>query len=81
MSDEIIRDAANVPDVTEEPSTMENTSATEEAVAAETADVQDDAPITADMEETGEPSAPVANYSEKTLAELVSLFEELGRNA
>ena len=60
---------------------MENTSATEEAVAAETADVQDDAPITADMEETGEPSAPVANYSEKTLAELVSLFEELGRNA
>ena len=53
----------------------------EEAVAAETADVQDDAPITADMEETGEPSAPVANYSEKTLAELVSLFEELGRNA
>ena len=53
MSDEIIRDVADVPEVTEETALMEN--APEESAAA-------------------------VNYSEKTLAELVALFEELGKN-
>lgn len=53
MSDEIIRDVADVPEVTEETALMEN--APEESDAA-------------------------VNYSEKTLAELVALFEELGKN-
>lgn len=53
MSDEIIRDVADVPEVTEETALMEN------------------AP---------EDSAAAVNYSEKTLAELVALFEELGKN-
>ena len=53
MSDEIIRDVADVPEVTEETALMEN--APEESAAA-------------------------VNYSEKTLSELVALFEELGKN-
>lgn len=53
MSDEIIRDVADVPEVTEETALMEN--APEESAAA-------------------------VNYSDKTLAELVALFEELGKN-
>lgn len=53
MTDEIIRDVADVPEVTEETALMEN--APEESAAA-------------------------VNYSEKTLAELVALFEELGKN-
>ena len=53
MSDEIIRDVADVPEVTEETALMEN--APEESAAA-------------------------VNYSEKTLLELVALFEELGKN-
>ena len=53
MSDEIIRDVADVPEVTEETALMENAS---------------------------EESAAAVNYSEKTLSELVALFEELGKN-
>ena len=53
MSDEIIRDVADVPEVTEETALMEN---------------------------VPEESAAAVNYSDKTLAELVALFEELGKN-
>lgn len=53
MSDEIIRDVADVPEVTEETALMEN---------------------------VPEESAAAVNYSEKTLSELVALFEELGKN-
>ena len=80
MSDEIIRDAANVPDVAEEAPAVGNKPATEDVVVPENVDVQGDVPIVADTEEAAEPSAPAINYSDRTLAELVSLFEELGRN-
>ena len=75
MSDEIIRDAESVPEVKEE------TTVDEPVTANETAAVPEDAAVEAGhAEETEEDAAPSVNYSEKTLAELVSLFEELSGN-
>ena len=84
MSDEINRDAVNEPEVMEEaaPATEEvqaGTVTAGEPVKNEEADAVETEPHEA--EEDATPEDQEVNYSDKTLAELVSLFEELGRNS
>ena len=84
MSDEINRDVVNEPEVMEEaaPATEEvqaGTVTAGEPVKNEEADAVETEPHEA--EEDATPEDQEVNYSDKTLAELVSLFEELGRNS
>ena len=67
MSEEIIREAANEPDVNEEAIKVETESA-------------DAIPEMDSIGTEEEIPAPVVDCSDKTLAELVSMFEDLSRN-
>ena len=67
MSEEIIRDAANEPDVNEEAIKVETESA-------------DAIPEMDSIGTEEEIPAPVVDCSDKTLAELVAMFEDLSRN-